>query len=185
LVSKAFALANVQYAVSFNAMWDKGTVTAPIPSASVVNRIEMRIYDSSNSQVFNQRITVPNQTGAQERATLTSTFTPAATGLFTVELFMRHSNLAELPFTCYVDDIVFGTAGGTCRARPRLPCLEARRRAAAAPCRPCSTRSVSTRGGSTARGNPAAQAAGACAGCPTRQCCAGFARSLRDPRGAL
>jgi hypothetical protein len=108
--SSSFLLVNALQKVTFNVMWDKGTVTAPIPYASV-NRVEFRIYDAQNVQVFNQQIITPTQTGTQERASFSNSFTPAAVGMFTCEVFMRHSNLAGIPFICYVDDIVFGTAG--------------------------------------------------------------------------
>lgn len=108
-VSSAFFLPAAQQSVSFNVMWDKGSVTTPIPSASV-NRVELRIYDSNNQQIFNQRITVPNQTGTKERATFTSTVTPTTSGMYTAEFFLRHSNLANMAYTTWVDDLVIGTA---------------------------------------------------------------------------
>lgn len=108
-VSSAFFLPTATHNVAFNVMWDKGTTTTPIPSASV-NRVELRIYDSNNSQVFNQRITVPNQTGTKERASFASTLTTTANGMYTAEFFMRHSNLANMAYTTWVDDLVIGSA---------------------------------------------------------------------------
>lgn len=107
-VSNAFVLPAAMVPVTFNVMWDKGTVTTPIPSASV-NRVEFRIYDSSNTRVFSQQITVPTQTGTKERASFSNMFTPAASGMFTAEFYLRHSNLAGLPYTTWVDDLVIGT----------------------------------------------------------------------------
>ncbi len=108
-VSSAFFLPTATHNVAFNVMWDKGSTTTAIPSPSV-NRVELRIYDSSNNQVFNQRITVPSQTGTKERASFASTLTTTANGMYTAEFFMRHSNLANMAYTTWVDDLVIGSA---------------------------------------------------------------------------
>lgn len=93
---------------SFDVMWEK-LVTAPIPSASV-NRVEFRVFDAANAMVFSVQRPSPNQTGLLERASQTGTFTPPAAGLYSIELFLRHSNLAGIPYTTWVDNVVVGSA---------------------------------------------------------------------------
>lgn len=92
--------------VSFNVMWEKQT-TPPIPSVSV-NRVELRIFDATNTRVFLGTRQAPNQTGLLERASFSGSFAVPAAGAYTVELFLRHSNLANMPFKCWVDDVVIG-----------------------------------------------------------------------------
>ena len=104
--SNAFPLPAQTLPVSFNVMWEKPQ-TAPIPSPSV-NRVELRIFDSTNTRVFLGTLQAPNQTGTFERATFTNTFAVPAVGLYTAEVFMRHSNLAGIPFINWVDDVVLG-----------------------------------------------------------------------------
>lgn len=92
--------------VSFQVMWEK-QVTTPIPSVTV-NRVELRVFDASNTQVFLATRNAPNQTGLQERATWLGTFTVPAAGQYSFELFLRHSNLANMPYTTWVDEVVVG-----------------------------------------------------------------------------
>lgn len=104
--SVPFNLPAVPLAVSFASMWAK-QAPAPIPQPSV-NRVELRIYDSANVRVFLGTLPAPNQTGLFERAVFTNTFTPPAAGTYTAELFLRHSNLATIPFVNWVDDLFLG-----------------------------------------------------------------------------
>ena len=106
-VTIPFLLPAAPLPVSFAVMWEK-QVTAPIPSPTV-NRVELRIYDSTMTRVFLGTQNAPNQTGLFERAVHTNTFTPPAAGMYTAELFLRHSNLAGIPFINWVDDVVIGT----------------------------------------------------------------------------
>ena len=91
--------------LGFSAAWEK-QVTTPIPSPSV-NRVELRILDSSLTLVQSFRLQAPNQTGLVERANFT-TMLNVTPGTYTVEVFMRHSNLAGIPFKNWVDDVYIG-----------------------------------------------------------------------------
>lgn len=103
-----FALNGSPEPVSFNVMWEK-LVTTPIPSPSV-NRVELRIYDfTTNTLASTFTRQAPNQTGLQEYAQFTGVFTPPAAGVYVAELFLRHSNLAGIPYTTWVDDVVVGS----------------------------------------------------------------------------
>jgi hypothetical protein len=93
--------------LSFDVMWEK-QVTMPIPQPSV-NRVEFRVYDAANTMIHSVQQPSPNQTGLIERASFTGTYTPPAAAMYTIEIFLRHSNLATIPFTCRVDNIVLGT----------------------------------------------------------------------------
>jgi len=109
-----FKIAQGTYPVSAAISWEK-QVTTPIPSPSV-NRVEFRLYDANVSpavriQTINK--TVPSQTGLIERALFQATYTIPATGAYYFELYLRHSNLAGLPFFCNVDDLAFGEFGAT------------------------------------------------------------------------
>jgi len=111
--STKFPLKAGTYPLTADVSWEKA-VTTPIPSASV-NRVEFRVINvTNNSTVANVRITVPNQTGLIERATLKTTVTIPSADTHKLQLFLRHSNLAGLPFICNVDDIAIGEFGGTC-----------------------------------------------------------------------
>lgn len=102
-----FAMPPVALPVSFNVMWEK-QVTTPIPSVTV-NRVELRIYDFvANTLVTTFTQNSPNQTGLFERATFNGTFTPTAATVYVAEVFLRHSNLANMPYTTWVDDVVIG-----------------------------------------------------------------------------
>lgn len=93
--------------VGFKVMWEKAT-PAPIPSPTV-NRVELRLIDVlTNTVVYTGTRQAPNQTGLFERATFAATMTVPATGAYQFELFLRHSNLAGMPFTCWVDDVFCG-----------------------------------------------------------------------------
>lgn len=90
--------------VGFRAMWEK-QVTAPIPFPSV-NRVELRIIDSAtNTAIYTGTLNSPNQTGLIERDSFVDVVTIPATTTYEIELFLRHSNLAGIPFTCWVDDV--------------------------------------------------------------------------------
>jgi hypothetical protein len=91
--------------VGFAVLWDKQTTT-PIPSPSV-NRVEMRILDVNLALVTTFTLQSPNQNGLQERAVFRGTLN-ASPGVYTIELFLRHSNLAGIPFDCWVDDVYVG-----------------------------------------------------------------------------
>lgn len=105
-LSLPFPLQATTLPVSFAAMWEK-TVTTPIPQPTV-NRVELRIYDSTNTRVFLGTLNSPNQSGNFERAVFTGSFAVPATGMYTAEIFLRHSNLATIPFINWVDDVVLG-----------------------------------------------------------------------------
>lgn len=109
-----FTIAAGTYPFTIDISWEK-QVTTPIPSASV-NRVEIRLYDNNSSpptMLTSQRQTVPNQTGLIERASYQGTFAIPSSGSYYIEVFMRHSNLAGIPFICNVDDIAFGEYGAT------------------------------------------------------------------------
>jgi hypothetical protein len=94
--------------VGFRVMWEK-QVTTPIPSPSV-NRVEFRIYDTvTNTLVYTGTRAAPNQTGLLERATFSAVPTIPATGTYHFQVFLRHSNLANMPFKCWVDDVYVGS----------------------------------------------------------------------------
>lgn len=104
----AVLLPGVPLPVGFRVMWEKPTTTAPIPSPSV-NRVELRIVDTTtNAVVYTGTRAAPNQTGTFERATFSAVATIPATGTYQFELFLRHSNLAGIPFVCWVDDVHCG-----------------------------------------------------------------------------
>jgi len=93
--------------VGFRVMWEK-QVTAPIPSPSV-NRVELRILDATtNLSVYTGTQASPTQTGFFERASFNATATIPAAGLYSFVVFMRHSNLAGIPYTTWVDDVYCG-----------------------------------------------------------------------------
>lgn len=92
--------------IGLSAMWVKPN-TSPMPSPSV-NRVEFRIFDAGNVSVFSQQIASPATAGDTERRTFTGSFTVPAAGLYTVEIFLRHSNLAGIPFVNWVDDVFVG-----------------------------------------------------------------------------
>jgi hypothetical protein len=78
-----------------------------MPSPSV-NRVEFRIFDAGNFSVFSQSIPAPATSGDTERLSWTGTFTAPAAGQYTIEIFLRHSNLAGFPFVNWVDDVFVG-----------------------------------------------------------------------------
>jgi len=90
--------------VGFRALWEK-QVTTPIPFPTV-NRVELRIIDTAtNTAVYIGTLNSPNQTGLTESATFLDVATVPVTATYEFELFLRHSNLAGIPFTCWVDDV--------------------------------------------------------------------------------
>ena len=94
--------------VGFRVLWEK-QVTTPIPSPSV-NRVEFRIYDTAtNTVVYTGTRAAPNQTGFFERAQFSATPTIPAAGAYHFQVFLRHSNLAGIPFKCWVDDVYVGS----------------------------------------------------------------------------
>lgn len=102
--SSVVTVPGVPLPIGFRAMWEKQT-TAPIPSPTV-NRVELRIIDATtNTSIFTGTLAAPNQTGLFERASFQTTFTFPSTGPYQFELFLRHSNLAGIPFLCWVDDV--------------------------------------------------------------------------------
>lgn len=60
--SARFLLPGLPLNVSFHVMWDRGTITRRIQPAAA-NRLELRIFNASGIRVFDQRVTVPSQTG--------------------------------------------------------------------------------------------------------------------------
>lgn len=105
-----FALAAGSWPIGFAASWEK-QVTTPIPYPTV-NRVELRLYDSNNVLVSTVTLNSPNQSGLIERAAFTGTVNIGTADTFTPELFLRHSNLAGIPFTCAVDDVFVGSLDG-------------------------------------------------------------------------
>ncbi|MBN2490248.1 MAG: hypothetical protein JXQ29_05310 [Planctomycetes bacterium] len=103
------------YPVSAAVSFEK-QVTTPIPSVTA-NRVEFRLYDANVSpavlvKTVNQY--APNQTGLVERVLFqNATFSIPATGNYYFGLFLRHSNLAGIPFIAHVDDFAFGEFGAT------------------------------------------------------------------------
>lgn len=113
--STTFPLKQGTYPITADVSWEK-QVTTPIPSASV-NRVEFRVIDSgTNTTIFNQRITVPNQTGLIERAVFKNLVSVPSDGTYFLQIFMRHSNLAGIPFITNIDDVAIGEYGATCSA---------------------------------------------------------------------
>lgn len=92
--------------ISFDVMWEK-QVTTPIPSVTV-NRVELRVRDNANAIVTTFTRNAPNQTGFFERASFAGSLNIATTDTYTFEVFMRHSNLAGIPYTTWVDNVVCG-----------------------------------------------------------------------------
>ncbi len=112
-----FTAAAGTYPFTLDISWEK-QVTTPIPSPSV-NRVEIRLYDNNvtpPTMLTSQRQTVPSQTGLIERATLQGSFTIPSAGSYYIELFLRHSNLAGIPFICNVDDVALAAYGATINA---------------------------------------------------------------------
>jgi len=102
------ALPAVTLPVGFRVLWEK-QVTTPIPFPSV-NRVELRIIDTvANAIVYTGTLQVPNQTGLTESASFSAVATLPAASNYAFEVFMRHSNLAQLPFTTWVDDVYCGS----------------------------------------------------------------------------
>ncbi len=105
-VSNPFTLPGVTLPIRFSAMWEKPSAT-PMPSPSV-NRVELRIYDATNTRIFLGTLPAPAQASIFERASYSNTIVVPTTGPYTAELFLRHSNLAGIPFKCFVDDVAIG-----------------------------------------------------------------------------
>ncbi|HEX5051587.1 MAG TPA: hypothetical protein VFZ65_07445 [Planctomycetota bacterium] len=106
--STAVVLPPAPLPVGFRVLWEK-QVTTPIPSPSV-NRVELRIIDTAtNTAVYTGTLPSPNQTGLTESASFHAVATVPALGSYEFELFIRHSNLAGIPFTCWVDDAFCGS----------------------------------------------------------------------------
>ncbi len=99
-----------EYPFTFDCMWEK-KVTTPIPYPSV-NYINLIFRDSNNATVFSTIVRVPNQTGTYERASFNGKVKFTSLGNYVLQVFMRHSNLAGMPYFAHVDNIVVGTAGG-------------------------------------------------------------------------
>ena len=109
-----FKIPQGTYPVSAAISWEKQT-TPPIYVSSV-NRVEFRLYDANVTPaklLTSVQQMVPGQTGLVERVLFQNTFTIPATGAYYFELYMRHSNLANMPFICNVDDLAFGEFGAT------------------------------------------------------------------------
>lgn len=64
----------------------------------------------SNGAIYTGTLQSPNQTGLTESDSFVDLVTIPATGSYEFELFLRHSNLAGLPFTCWVDDVFCGSS---------------------------------------------------------------------------
>jgi hypothetical protein len=93
--------------VGFRAMWEK-QVTTPIPYPTV-NRVELRIVDAAtNLVVYTGTQGSPNQAGLLERASFSAVANIPAAGNYSFVVFLRHSNLAGIPFTNWVDDVYCG-----------------------------------------------------------------------------
>jgi hypothetical protein len=109
--SDPFSAQAKEYPISYDCMWEK-KVTTPIPSPTV-NRIELTIRPAgSTTTFFGVRLQVPNQTGLIERASYKGKVKFPQAGNYIMQVFMRHSNLANMPYFAHVDNIVVGTAGG-------------------------------------------------------------------------
>ncbi|MBN2492492.1 MAG: hypothetical protein JXQ29_16710 [Planctomycetes bacterium] len=100
------------YPLSFDCLWEK-QVTTPIPSVTV-NYVQLLFRDSTTSAVFvSFTVQVPgNQTTLYERVSYKNTVTFPQAGNYQVQIFMRHSNLAGMPYIAHIDNLVVGTAGG-------------------------------------------------------------------------
>ena len=93
--------------VGYRVMWEK-QVTTPIPQPSV-NRVELRIVDAAtNVAIYTGTQASPNQSGLFERASFNAVANIPAAGMYSFVVFLRHSNLAGIPFTTRVDDVYFG-----------------------------------------------------------------------------
>jgi len=77
-----------------------------------VNRVELIFRDSNNATISTVKVLVPNQTGLFERASFKGNVTFPSQGKYVLQVFMRHSNLAGIPYIAHVDNIVVGTPGG-------------------------------------------------------------------------
>jgi hypothetical protein len=104
--STLFDLQPGPVSIGLASMWVKPT-PAPIVSPTV-NRVEFRIFDAANVLAFTSSIIAPATQGEIERRTFTGTFNVPAAGQYSVEIFLRHSNLAGIPFFHYVDDVYVG-----------------------------------------------------------------------------
>lgn len=104
--SQPVALPPVPLPVGFRVMWEK-QVSTPIPQPSV-NRVELRLVNSANVVVQTLTLAAPNQSGFLERNQFTGLLNVPAVDVYTFDLFLRHSNLATIPFVCWVDDIYVG-----------------------------------------------------------------------------
>jgi len=99
------------YPFSFDCMWAK-KVTTPIPQPGVNYVALIFRYQSNNTIFHTTRIPVPNQTTLNERVSYSGSMKFPAKDTYVVQVFMRHSNLAAMPFIACVDNIVVGTANG-------------------------------------------------------------------------
>jgi hypothetical protein len=104
--SQPILLANTVENVGFAVAWTKPNAT---PMASpTVNRVELRVLDANLALVTSVRLNAPSVASVVERARFDGTVTVPAPGLYHVDLFLRHSNLAGIPFQCEVDDVYVG-----------------------------------------------------------------------------
>ena len=113
--STPFKLKLGAYPITADASWQK-LVTAPVPNRTL-NKVEFYIVDTTtNGRLFNQRVVAPGQTGLIERATFNGIITIPKDGTYKLQIHLRHSNLAGIPFICHVDDVAIGEFGATCSA---------------------------------------------------------------------
>jgi hypothetical protein len=109
--SDPFTAEAKEYPLSFDCMWEK-QVTTPIPQPSV-NYIALIFRDATTNATFATfTVQVPNQTGLYERKSYSGKVKFAQLGKYQVQIFMRHSNLAAMPYFANIDNIVVGTPGG-------------------------------------------------------------------------
>jgi len=113
--STKFSAAAGTYPLTADIMWEK-KVTTPIPYSSL-NLVQFIIRSATTNQtIVTLTQGVPNHSGLQERVTLQGNVTFASSGTYIMQIFMRHSNAAGIPFFNYVDDVAMGEFGGTISA---------------------------------------------------------------------
>lgn len=109
--SAAFQAEAQTYPFSFDCMWAKKSTT-PIPYPSV-NYIELIFrYQTTNVIFHTTRVPVASLAVLRERGAYKGSIKFPAKSKYVCQVFMRHSNLAGMPYIACVDNIVVGTNNG-------------------------------------------------------------------------
>lgn len=107
--SDPFLVPAGRWPVTFAVMWQKGTpVQVPDPAN---NWIEVHLLDPSGSQVFTGHVPIPQQSNLLERRTFAGEVVVPVPGTYRAMISMQHSELSQLGYRAWIDDLVVGDPG--------------------------------------------------------------------------